>query len=778
MSPVSRTTLLALYLLPMAASEADVFSFGGIAWDQTSSPDVATYLGEGQTHGGAVFSDGLPQEVTRSVDFPNKDKGFNARLSLGYLDDGGSTGARALNLPLYNDGSMMRHGVSLGWSGNRMVPNLSGPEFVVYESGEGANGERESRGPELFMVRVRNAATRQWTSWYHKGTRQFQPYGKRSAAGAYATAFDLDELGLSLGDSVDRLEIANMVRSDTVTGASVPYAGNVLFSNRNNLGVRPRPMVPFIGSYEQNLLYGPDLLYVACLQKPMANPFAANAPAAVVPAPAKKLSADEARAEEVVVLLATEGQVAVFQNRDGQFIPDGKVFLNMSIGPGHSIVTGANSAATLLLPDGAVLVLQPGSLVSLDHIVRTDVPTTPGHPPPTRFTIHLIRGAFLLANQDSQGGDASFELDAGRAGIRGAGGVIFFQMGEPLRGEPDESAGRARQLYFELKTSMLVVPVEAPLTFVPPVLKKTPVFSPPEINPSNLPSDFAPIHLAFQNLAFLRNAVIPEGGDFDIGEGALAHFDPDKFLNLLIPSNDTTGEEGVWGGASGNLLADMVADDGTLTLDPDTMDAIANDPYIQKMFNLAGDGKVRLMMDGSGNPVFILENGTQIQGVDAPEVVKQLLADNPTLGDLLDLSAEGVELSFGDDGGLVFQLEDGGRSIPGINGGIQLTLDEDGNMVFLPDDGVSLPDVLPPGIIGDTSDEQMVIKRPEGHEGRLRRAHAQRVSQIQTAKAKKTVQTTNQQLAAQKAKAAQQRAAREAQRRAQQAAQRAAQRRR
>jgi hypothetical protein len=196
------------------------------------------------------------------------------------------------------------------------------------------------------------------------------------------------------------------------------------------------------------------------------------------------------------------------------------------------------------------------------------------------------------------------------------------------------------------------------------------------------------------------------------------------------------------------------------------------------MFGLAGGGKVRLMLDGSGNPVFILENGTQIQGVEAPEVVKQLLADNPTLGDLLDLSADGVEVNFGDDGGLVFQLEDGGRNIPGINGDIQLTLDEDGNMVFLPDDGVSLPDVLPPGIIGNTDDEQMVIKRPEGEVGRLRRAHAQRVSQIQTAKAKQTVTTTNQQRSAQAAKAAQQRASRDAQRRAQQAAQRAAQRRR
>ena len=152
------------------------------------------------------------------------------------------------------------------------------------------------------------------------------------------------------------------------------------------------------------------------------------------------------------------------------------------------------------------------------------------------------------------------------------------------------------------------------------------------------------------------------------------------------------------------------------------------------------------------------------------------MADNPNLANLLDLSAEGVLINQGDDG-LSFQLEDGG-AIPGLNSNIQLTLDEDGNMVFLPDDGMSLPDVLPPGVIGDSSSDQMVIKRPEGNEGRLRRAHAQRVSQIQTSKAKRTVTTANQQRASQASKAAQQRAARDAQRRAQQAAQRTAQRRR
>ena len=75
----------------------------------------------------------------------------------------------------------------------------------------------------------------------------------------------------------------------------------------------------------------------------------------------------------------------------------------MSVGSGYSIVTGDRSAATILLPDGAVLVMQPGSLISLDNVKINQ--TLNKIPRSSRFTIHLIRGAFLLANKNNQGGD-------------------------------------------------------------------------------------------------------------------------------------------------------------------------------------------------------------------------------------------------------------------------------------------------------------------------------------------------------------------------------------
>jgi hypothetical protein len=52
----------------------------------------------------------------------------------------------------------------------------------------------------------------------------------------------------------------------------------------------------------------------------------------------------------------------------------------------------------------------------------------------------------------------------------------------------------------------------------------------------------------------------------------------------------------------------------------------------------------------------------------------------------------------------------------------------------------------------------MVVKRPEGIQGMLRRAHAQRMSQINAAKTKKTVVTSSQQRATAAAKSAQLRA--------------------
>ena len=184
------------------------------------------------------------------------------------------------------------------------------------------------------------------------------------------------------------------------------------------------------------------------------------------------------------------------------------------------------------------------------------------------------------------------------------------------------------------------------------------------------------------------------------------------------------------------------------------------------LLELVGESNLRLVLDSSGNPVFLSDDGSSIDAFNAPDIIKQLLADNPDLNSLLDLATDGVLLNLGDEG-LSFQLENS-DAIHGINPNIQLTLDEDGNIVFNPD---QWPNGLPEGIggEGDISLDQMVIKRPEGNEGRLRRAHAQRISQIQTLKTKKTVTTANQQRAAQSATAAQQRAARDAQRRAQQA---------
>ena len=48
------------------------------------------------------------------------------------------------------------------------------------------------------------------------------------------------------------------------------------------------------------------------------------------------------------------------------------------------------------------------------------------------------------------------------------------------------------------------------------------------------------------------------------------------------------------------------------------MEAIANDPSMVKILGLAGEpSNLRLVLDGSGSPVFILEDGTQVNAMHA-----------------------------------------------------------------------------------------------------------------------------------------------------------------
>ena len=121
------------------------------------------------------------------------------------------------------------------------------------------------------------------------------------------------------------------------------------------------------------------------------------------------------------------------------------------------------------------------------------------------------------------------------------------------------------------------------------------------------------------------------------GEGALA-FDPNKFFNLLIPGNNHNS-------CLGEVLRETCFLDllrrWLLSLDRTLMEAIANDPSMVKILGLAGENNLRLVLDGSGSPVFILEDGTQVNAMHAPEIVQKLLADNPNLANLLDLSAGG-----------------------------------------------------------------------------------------------------------------------------------------
>ncbi len=730
------------------------YSFAGYKWNQEHTPDRVEFLGNGEVVGGALFAIGLPSNVTRPVEFPSNWKGFRANLSLG-SEDPARPGPRALNLPLYDDGTSMRHGVTLSWSGNRVLPNMKGEDFVVYESGEGEGSRADKIGPELYMVRVRNAVTSVWSPWYHKGTDRFQIYGKRGSAGAYAAGFDLDDFGVKFGGLIDRIQIANMTRSDRLIGKGVPFRGQVLFVSDDGEGRVPRPVASFLLSYESKLLYGPDLLYVASLHRTFQNPIK-RADSEYQPPQLEYNSEVIGENRYSVQLLAVKGDVKIMANENSEFLSAQEVYANMRISAGYSIVTGNASAATLLLPGGAALILQPGSLLSLDS------PPASGAKAPdkeSQLKVHLIRGSFLLGNQSEEGRSLPVSVYVGESVLEGAGaGILFFQFGQPLQGFEVDEAGRIRKEFFDLKTS-LYNPPEIPEVVVtpdpdpepepeppgpeppppdpepepepepePPPL---PVFNPPDINPLDLPFSFSPNNLLLQSLGFLNNPVIPEGSESLFRDATGAPIDPNVFSGLLIP-----GYEGDSTSSALQRLAGNIDLDGVVLLGDEFQQSVSEDNELQIILSQIGDGAVqaRLILDDNGNP-FLWVGDQQLALTPS---MQEALNDNPDLLEYLKVSGtEGLQVQKNADGSVDMLIGDNGQSLftlPENVSNLHPSQTPDGDLTFVSNNPHSFTDITPPGIVGDGASNQRLIKFPEGREGQLRRARAQHISKVNALK--------------------------------------------
>jgi hypothetical protein len=115
--------------------------------------------------------------------------------------------------------------IEMNWNGAEL-PNAPGNDFVIYESS--FSGE-----PEGYLVSVRRAGEDNFSVWRYEFAESFEQFDPVTGAGVYATAFDLDNFGISPGDTIDAIEIRNIFNSEAVAGGDRvddrSGQGNVLF---------------------------------------------------------------------------------------------------------------------------------------------------------------------------------------------------------------------------------------------------------------------------------------------------------------------------------------------------------------------------------------------------------------------------------------------------------------------------------------------------------------------------------------------------------------------
>lgn len=275
----TRTAYAAIATLSLAAGAASAasYSFAGFTFDQDRATDTLGLLGNSANLGGAQFSANYANRITQSVAFVASSVGpgntitgqsgfndglslgrqANAQLSLTQSDGSSSHYASAINLPRGNNanGASDRHGLEMSWSGNRVLSNGAGADFLVYESASTPGAQ------EAMMIRGRNAVTGAWSDWYYQDADGFENYLGEPGEGAHAYAYDMSDLGFADGDLVDAIQLANLKTSDRISGGD-STAGIVNF---DGLGLVAQFMNGLSLTGHGSDGYDPDPLYAVAL---------------------------------------------------------------------------------------------------------------------------------------------------------------------------------------------------------------------------------------------------------------------------------------------------------------------------------------------------------------------------------------------------------------------------------------------------------------------------------------------------------------------------------
>lgn len=254
-----------LALAPLSSIQADVFTFAGFTFDQRYAPTSGSLLGNGVQLGGAQFSSLLPNEYTKTLNFPQA-PGFDSSKALAHLC-GLASGTRGINLPRGNNSSgtaTNRHGIQVTWNNGRVLTNLEGDDFVVYESGS------NNTGVEGIMARARiNADPETWTDWYYFAPVDYQVTTAPEVL--FTFAFDLSKMGVPENGTVDRIQIANLTVNDRIDTLTPLDLGGVLVGEgRVVFDTSASEVLPDAGEFDPDRRYGndsfdPDPVYIAPL---------------------------------------------------------------------------------------------------------------------------------------------------------------------------------------------------------------------------------------------------------------------------------------------------------------------------------------------------------------------------------------------------------------------------------------------------------------------------------------------------------------------------------
>ncbi len=198
---------------------AQPYTFATITFDQASAPNILTPLAPGVYDAAVINAE--PTDVTAGRSgFPDDTTNFRGEYSLGrLLKSTAGTTVSGVNLPLGDAGATFRSGLEITWESGLSLTNLTGDDFVIYESG-GANA------PEGFMVQVRGTDSGIWSRWVYVPSSQVAAYGNPGEF-IYATLFNLDDFGISANESIDAFRIANLIAADRIeTGTRFVLPGD------------------------------------------------------------------------------------------------------------------------------------------------------------------------------------------------------------------------------------------------------------------------------------------------------------------------------------------------------------------------------------------------------------------------------------------------------------------------------------------------------------------------------------------------------------------------